>query len=622
MAQDEGYTAVSLRTVVHGFVLLLFSYNFFAPAYADSVLGEDHNHHRIDGLHGQRGFLGDVVDRAHDIIKNYEPSFLPFDQGILGKRRDEITSLANNAPDKSNIVSGDTNYYRFSSKELKGQASRRLTRLTPDSGDHADPGASGSQVYISINTCAQPDPSDQEAEIPPPQLNLYLSTSLSNQKPSATNRDLQVPLIEGAGSYNRSTPSELFLAVSAPSTAGFKGQYTYELTASIDDFYASYDQSIRLSSLDTDTNSTLLLTNDNTTTNTSSSEYRKWLTGPQPYSIFVFPQNFSKLRGLTHSFCGLNNWAPIKGNTLDDQNPAIKTSMIVFGGKSSQLRQQTFVGALNGSTTYNAVVALDGNTTAHGPGVIHGGGMVWSAIIFTTKSNQNCAILYNLSFCTNVAYAVPTNPKNQTLSNLTELGAIYDDYASNMYTNFSKSLAQIPCNTTASAQYSLARNCTDCDRAYKNWLCAVAIPRCQDFSSPDPFLLPRAIGQQFPLNGSIGTKDMNPIFGSKNMSVAYLSGSRNDIIDTAISPGPYKEVLPCKELCYDLIQSCPASLGFACPLKGHGLDLSYGHVQKGEAVTCNWPGRVWGENAAGRVSMGFWGWLLALVAIELALHAF
>ena len=96
---------------------------------------------------------------------------------------------------------------------------------------------------------------------------------------------------------------------------------------------------------------------------------------------------------------------------------------------------------------------------------------------------------------------------------------------------------------------------------------------------------------------------MNPIFGSKNMSVAYLNGSRNDIIDTAISPGPYKEVLPCKELCYDLIQSCPASLGFACPLKGHGLELSYGHVQKGEAVTCNWPGRIWGENAAGRVSI-------------------
>lgn len=48
------------------------------------------------------------------------------------------------------------------------------------------------------------------------------------------------------------------------------------------------------------------------------------------------------------------------------------------------------------------------------------------------------------------------------------------------------------------------------------------------------------------------------------------------MIDADIQPGPYKELLPCKDICYNLIRSCPAALQFACPLEGHGLNYSYG----------------------------------------------
>ena len=56
----------------------------------------------------------------------------------------------------------------------------------------------------------------------------------------------------------------------------------------------------------------------------------------------------------------------------------------------------------------------------------------------------------------------------------------------------------------------------------------------------------------------------NPLFkGVKNQS-AYLD-SRNSQINVSIKPGPYKELLPCADLCHKLVQACPAALGFACP---------------------------------------------------------
>lgn len=64
------------------------------------------------------------------------------------------------------------------------------------------------------------------------------------------------------------------------------------------------------------------------------------------------------------------------------------------------------------------------------------------------------------------------------------------------------------------------------------------------------------------------------------------------MIDQIIKPGPWKEVLPCKDLCYNLVQSCPAALGFACPA-GRWLESSYGN-----GSLCNDPTRR--PNSAGR----------------------
>lgn len=166
------------------------------------------------------------------------------------------------------------------------------------------------------------------------------------------------------------------------------------------------------------------------------------------------------------------------------------------------------------------------------------------------------------------------------------LAAFYDNNTVNAFRYFQNALAQIPCNTTSSAQYSLARDCDDCVSAYKTWLCAVSIPRCTDFSSDLEWLQPRSMVNPFPN----GTKlpDDTVDFASKSLA---LSSSRNPQIDSVVQPGPYKEILPCDDLCYNIVQSCPSAMGFACPLPGRtGFNASYGTRFPTADLSCNFPG--------------------------------
>lgn len=213
--------------------------------------------------------------------------------------------------------------------------------------------------------------------------------------------------------------------------------------------------------------------------------------------------------------------------------------------------------------------------------------------------DMNCAIIYNLSFCTDTFYAVPYNP-NLNLDNVA-LAKKYDERANELYQNFSLSLQQIPCNTNHEASYSLVRNCTDCAAAYKAWLCAVTIPRCQDFSSSEVSFQPRSLA--YPLwNDTAATPTVSDI---KTLSASNMS-ARNPWIDQEIKPGPWKEVLPCKDLCYNLVRSCPASLGFSCP-QNRWLKWNYG--EKPQSSNCNDPTMAWRKGAASR-GQGPMLWLL------------
>lgn len=196
----------------------------------------------------------------------------------------------------------------------------------------------------------------------------------------------------------------------------------------------------------------------------------------------------------------------------------------------------------------------------------------------------NCKVVTDLDFCDEIQYAVPGNDDK---FNNTALAKKYDDYARQMYANFETVVAQIPCENPNDSLYSLARNCTDCKNAYKRWLCTVSIPRCEDFLSESVYGVIRNAGQAFP-NGTSLPDDQRKTLSQK----PYFNSSRNKFIDEEIQPGPYKEVLPCEDVCYEVVQSCPASIGFRCPQPFMTMfNYSYGQRNlETDAVTCNYPG--------------------------------
>jgi calcium channel MID1 len=156
--------------------------------------------------------------------------------------------------------------------------------------------------------------------------------------------------------------------------------------------------------------------------------------------------------------------------------------------------------------------------------------------------------------------------------------------------------------------FSLAVTCEDCANAYKQWLCSVTIPRCADYSATASYLAVRNAGQDF-INGSSLPSD-----SPYRKSVASNS-SRNSIIDDQIKPGPYKEILPCQDICHTLVKDCPSALGFSCP-EGKWLNASYGYRNSHGDITCSYLGAAYYLSIGSRLGVGAW-WVGVLVVFLL-----
>lgn len=216
-------------------------------------------------------------------------------------------------------------------------------------------------------------------------------------------------------------------------------------------------------------------------------------------------------------------------------------------------------------------------------------------------ADDNCAVLFNLTFCSEVAYAVPSNPEKSVEA----LRQIYDDHASGLYKNFNYSLQQIQCSAAPDSMFSLTVGCDDCATAYKQWLCSVSIPRCADFSSNAPYLRVRNAGQDF-INGTSLPS------GSPYRQSAVTNVSRNALIDTQIKPGPYKEILPCSDICHTLVKDCPTALGFGCPT-GPWLNASYGYRDSDGDITCSYLGAAYFLNLGAQLEV--WGPVYMLIGM-------
>jgi len=596
-------SVASLATLCHVVAFLsLFSH----ASGAESIRQEDHNHPRI--LDHRPDPVGSPnLDTGFE-IHDYVSDFHGLDRSIIG-RVDDVRPLHNNVPGKGNIAAGDSQSYTFSQSDVRRRSQAVQAAISPSSSlaergteesslildgsfenwqdGHKRRQTNPHTLYVTLNMCDQPRSTSQTPNGVPLPLQLYISTNTKNPKPTINNNDVAVPVDDGLGSHKMTTLSDVFFTVIAPAKSpNFDGLYSYELTASTDTPYTTYINKTGVVLVDSDKNNALLSADGDATS--------------PSYSIFVHNQENPAIRGLLRSFCGLKNQAQIQGNINGSATGNVEVGMMSLAAAAPT--QHFYVNKLNGSSSYYGIMAIDGDakTGKAGSGIVGGGGTVWSSLDFATISSDNCAVIFNLSFCSDVAYAVPSNLTSQP--NLTSLRQLYDSYAQDYFQNFTYSLQQIPCNTTSSAQYSLAKNCADCEKAYKTWLCAVTIPRCEDFSNNASFLQPRAVSNTFS-NGTLAPRD-----------ALYSNSSRNPMIDQKISPGPYNEILPCVDLCYDLIQSCPASLKFACPIEGHGLEHSYGERETtGGEVTCNYPGAAYGMSGAMGRQRDVWFIAMALL---------
>ena len=568
-------------------------------AYAlelDSRIPPDHNHPILD-----------VPFEDGDDLEVAEVAFT-----IDRRAQDGVSALGNNQPQNMNIEVGARQYWTFPKEAIDGppgtvgpglpgsRLSIRDVDLEDEPMTELRKRQSRRQVWVSLNTCLQPDANDtvrSSDNVMPPQLQMYISKSDNNQKPGPDVSDPDQQIVDVDGGYalfNTSGDSSIYIGIAAPNTTRFNGIWNYEVAASIDAPYHSANTTwSNLYFVDGDNHAALLITNDTTQAEANSSIFQEWMSMPPPYGMFAIPHTTPSIYSVRNSYCGLKNSPAIFTNlgNVVNQNTASMTSR-GLGGKP---KEQFYITNLTASASYWGILAMPGNSTNSGPGVVGGGGKVFAATTFSTKSLSNCALMYNLTFCSEVAYAVPSNPDlfPPLTGGYPQLAGLYDSYAAQMYQYFNYSLQQIPCNTTSTAQYSLARNCDDCARSYKQWLCAVTIPRCEDFNNTANYLKPRNLGQNFVNGSSITTL---PQFADDGLQHHLLSNvaanaSRSPMIDEKVRPGPYKELLPCEDLCYDLVQSCPAALGFSCPLTGKGLEDSYGIRSTDKAIlSCSYLG--------------------------------
>ncbi|KAK5630754.1 hypothetical protein RRF57_006469 [Xylaria bambusicola] len=579
-------------------------------------------------------------------VPSYEPNFSLFDRSIIGRVADGAVPLDLDSPTTSNLDPGMTIAYVFEVASISGRSAQEAdtthelhisSNETPEfkrTNDLVRRQTPSRTLYVSVNTCDQPGRiSPDQTSMDPPQLTLFVSTSSENTLPGpGRDEKTQNAIVfnEGAVLYNISLDSDVYFSISAPQVSAkyftTTLPYNYEVAVSLNGYHHSYDSETQpnLYWVDSDASSSLL-----TTQNLTSRPEE--VVPSAPYTVFVQDKKNLAINGIRKSYCGLKKWAQIRPLQNGDSQA---TTGLRRGGDDNLTTQEFYISGLNASTDYSGIIALNTSLSlGKRQESSSGGGMVvYNAVDFSTKpseclqvgvlgqiiltilSDGACTFVFNLTVCTETRYAVPGNPEK--FPNGTALAAFYDDYTRTMWDNFDKVLQQTPCEAPPTQKYSLVRDCDDCKQAYKNWLCSVAIPRCEDFSTPDQdYLQMRNINAPFP-NGTFVDQSIRDKYGGNKA----FNSSRNVEIDEAIEPGPYKEVLPCDYLCYELIKSCPASMGFACPLPNskYGFDTSYAVPDTSKELSCNYPGSAYYPSAATSIAIS-WMSMVALIVVPLLL---
>jgi calcium channel MID1 len=227
------------------------------------------------------------------------------------------------------------------------------------------------------------------------------------------------------------------------------------------------------------------------------------------------------------------------------------TPSLVLRNQTEGWRTQFLVEGLQPSTNYTSYTI----TTTQG------GGLVLSQpASFKTKSAAfPCTLVHSLPFCPGVAWAAPFPPLagNPTTYDSTNFPPVIQETLNQSLGNFTTSLKTFPCGREI---YSIIQSCASCERAYRNWLCSVLIPRCGEIDTalvPPAALVPRSIAAP------------NTTSTSARLGQTVFSNGATPVTD-------YVELLPCLETCHAVDRACPPNIQWTCPREGLGAERSYG----------------------------------------------
>lgn len=347
-----------------------------------------------------------------------------------------------------------------------------------------------------------------------------------------------------------SDESILYIAVRAPENTNKSVEWLYQIGASQNDLVFQWDDRSWALLVDTDEDSALIVTGNLSSYDPGTMNITTMnVTELSSYQLYIYLYDYKDyFATYNRSWCAIRNGPSLLSS--DHYETSYTT-------RSGGLQQQFYITGLNTSTTYIAYLVSDFRGSAFG-------GAVYQPFEFTTMENNACELIYDLDFCDKVAYSVPSSSNMKQ----DELKQAYDNRAEELYGNFSKALQQIPCDTISDAIFSPITSCKQCAASYKNWLCAITIPRCL-------------------------TRN---ITGYKNRPV---NDSRSEFINEEIVPPlDYYEVLPCVNVCHAIARDCPAQFGFRCPTKISQISKSYYWDIEGEYASCNYLGKTYVKSGA------------------------
>jgi calcium channel MID1 len=380
------------------FILLIALYLSISPrhfAYAAeleiSLPDQDHNHHRIGEWIPNDIDWGEEDDLS---VAQYQAEFAGLDRSIIGRATTALTELKDNLPVSSNVASGQTQYFVFLNSSVWTDLSNAGNGLPPGISNYSGIASAGNvtqstnsssrNVYISVSTCTQPGSNSTSSSIIP-QLTLYVSTTEANQSPGPENSDNQqsVTLQQGSGQLNVSATGNVYVGVSGPpNSTSTSSQWSFQISASIENFDLFLANANFTFVLDTDSNNALISTLNLTESNDTSVR-QKWLdlSSNPPFQLFVFNGSDPSVNGIQNSYCGLSQ-ASASGFKVSSAINARNGGIFP--------KQEFYIEGLQPGQTYNAFLAYKAaNQSDNTPSTfVGGGGQVWNQLSFTTKSGM------------------------------------------------------------------------------------------------------------------------------------------------------------------------------------------------------------------------------------------